>query len=79
LAAAWWMRSESVINDDLQQRRDTRLAARLRGVLETLVKGQIDDEGPPVLLVPVMQAWLPSILAALEQSPLPENIGDEEE
>ena len=79
LAAAWWMRSESVINDDLQQRRDTRLAARLRGVLETLVKGQIDDEGPPVLLVPVMQAWLPSILAALKQSPLPENIGDEEE
>ena len=47
LAAAWWMRSESVINDDLQQRRDARLAARLRGALETLVKGQIDDEVLP--------------------------------
>ncbi|MBD14393.1 MAG: hypothetical protein CMJ72_04400 [Planctomycetaceae bacterium] len=79
LAAAWWARSESVLTPDLQLRRDKRMAARLRGVLGTLSGGQVDDGGTPVLLVPVMQAWIPSILAALEQTPLPEHVGDEEE
>ncbi len=79
LAAAWWSRSESVLNNDLQRRRDQRLAARLRGALGTLCKGQIDDEDTPVLIVPVMQAWLPSILAALEKNPLPEDVSEEEE
>ena len=79
LAAAWWARSESILTSDLQQRRDQRMAARLRGVLGTLFGGQVDDGVTPVLLVPVMQAWMPSILAALEQEPLPEHVGDEEE
>ncbi|MEE2759507.1 MAG: hypothetical protein VYA86_05980 [Candidatus Thermoplasmatota archaeon] len=79
LAAAWWDRSESVLTTELQMRRDTRLASRLRGALGTLCGGQVDGEEAPVLLTPVMQAWLPSILAALENSPLPEPVGDEEE
>ena len=79
LAAAWWTRSESVLNHELQIRRDERLAARLRGALETLCGGQIHGEDAPVLIVPIMQAWLPNILAALEKSPRPEHVGEEEE
>ena len=78
-AAAWWHRSESVLSDELKERRDLRLASRLRGSLGTLCGGQIDDEGAPVLLVPVMQAWMPSIYSALENAPLPEHVEEEEE
>ena len=79
LAAAWWHRSESVLSTELQSRRDLRLASRLRGALGTLYGGQGDDEDTPVLLVPVMQAWMPSIHAALKKSPLPEHVEEEEE
>ena len=51
----------------------------LRGALGTLCGGQVDDEGTPVLLVPVMQAWMPSIYSALENAPLPEHVEEEEE
>ncbi|MBJ84724.1 MAG: hypothetical protein CMB52_04325 [Euryarchaeota archaeon] len=78
-AATWWARSESILTPELQVRRDERLASRLRGSLATLSGGQVDDEEAPVLLVPVMQAWLPSILKALEKSPPPEHVGEEEE
>ena len=78
LAAAWWYRSESVLSEELCSRRDARLASRLRGALGTLCGGQIDDEGAPVLLVPVMQAWMPSIYSALENMPLPEHVEVEE-
>ncbi|MEE2748167.1 MAG: hypothetical protein VX473_06865 [Candidatus Thermoplasmatota archaeon] len=78
-AAAWWYRSESVLSDELRERRDLRLASRLRGALATLCGGQVDDEGAPVLLVPVMQAWMPSIHSALEYTPLPEHVQEEEE
>ena len=79
LAAAWWHRSESILSPELSQRRDSRLAARLRGALETLCEGQVDDDGTPVLLVPVMQAWLPSIHDALKKQPSPEHVQEEEE
>ena len=79
LAAAWWYRSESILSEELCSRRDARLASRLRGALGTLCGGQIDDEGTPVLLVPVMQAWMPSIHSALENKPLPEHVGGEKE
>ena len=78
LAAAWWYRAESVLSEELCSRRDARLASRLRGALGTLCGGQIDDEGAPVLLVPVMQAWMPSIYSALENMPLPEHVEVEE-
>ena len=77
LAAAWWYRSESVLNEELRLRRDQRLASRLRGALGTLCGGQVDDTGTPVLLVPVMQAWMPDIHSALESSPLPEHVEEE--
>ena len=77
LAAAWWYRSESVLNEELRLRRDQRLASRLRGALGTLCGGQVDDTGTPVLLVPVMQAWMPDIHSALESSPLPEPVEEE--
>ncbi len=76
--AAWWYRSESVLSEELCIRRDTRLASRLRGALGTLCGGQVDGEEAPVLLVPVMQAWMPSIYSALEKSPLPEHVEVEE-
>ena len=79
LAAAWWYRSESVLSEELCSRRDARLASRLRGALSTLSEGQIDDEEAPVLLVPVMQAWMPSIHSALLTTPLPEHVEEEEE
>ena len=79
LAAAWWSRSESVLTAELCSRRDSRLASRLRGALGTLYGEQIDGEGAPVLLVPVMQAWMPSIYSALNESPLPEHVGGEKE
>ena len=79
LAAAWWYRSESVLSEELCSRRDARLASRLRGALSTLSEGQIDDEEAPVLLVPVMQAWMPSIHSALLKTPLPEHVEEEEE
>ena len=79
LAATWWHRSESILSTELQSRRDLRLASRLRGALGTLCGGQVDDEDTPVLLVPVMQAWMPSIHSALESSPLPEHVEEDEE
>ena len=79
LAAAWWQRAESVLSLELQSRRDQRLASRLRGALGTLCGGQVDDASTPVLLVPVMQAWMPSIHAALENSPLPEHVEEGKE
>ena len=77
LAAAGWYRAESVLSEELCSRRDARLASRLRGALGTLCGGHIDDEGAPVLLVPVMQAWMPSIYSALENMPLPEHFEEE--
>ena len=79
LSAAWWHRSEAILSPELCERRDTRLASRLRGALGMLCEGQVDDDDTPVLLVPVMQAWLPSIHAALKNQPLPEHILEEEE
>ncbi len=65
VAATWWRRSERSLNEDLHRRRDERLAARIRGALQSLRKGQIDGKDTCVLLVPVMQAWMPSIHVAL--------------
>ena len=81
---AHWLRlggrdQNRVLTEDLQRQRDVRLASRLRGALGLLSGGQTDDVDTPVLLVPVMQAWLPSILAALKQTPLSENLVGEEE
>jgi len=66
IAATWWRRAESTLNESLRQKRDERLASRLRGALVNLREGQIDDSETPVLLVPVMQAWVSSIHNALE-------------
>ncbi len=80
VAATWWRRSEASLNEDLHKRRDQRLAARIRGALQSLREGQIDGDGTCVLLVPVMQAWLPSIHAALKQVEIESLIvGGEEE
>lgn len=68
VAATWWRRSETSLNSDLHKRRDERLAARIRGALQSLREGQIDGDGPSVLLVPVMQAWMPSIHVALNKA-----------
>ncbi|MDP6899358.1 MAG: hypothetical protein QGF94_00790 [Candidatus Thalassarchaeaceae archaeon] len=74
LAAAWWCRSEASFTDELRSQRDARLCARLRGSLSVLREGQVDVDIPPVLLVPVMQAWMPSIHNALLDEPKPESM-----
>ncbi|MEE3082607.1 MAG: hypothetical protein VX320_00775 [Candidatus Thermoplasmatota archaeon] len=81
VAATWWRRSEVSLNEDLHNRRDERLAGRIRGALQSLREGQIDGDGAPVLLVPVMQAWMPSIHVALtnvEVEPLGKEVEDNE-
>ena len=74
LSAAWWWRSEASFTDELRNQRDARLVARLRGALSVLREGQVDVDIPPVLLVPVMQAWMPSIHNALLDEPKPESM-----
>jgi hypothetical protein len=74
LSAAWWWRSEASFTDELRNQRDARLVARLRGALSVLREGQVDVDIPPVLLVPVMQAWMQSIHNALLDEPKPESM-----
>jgi hypothetical protein len=65
VAAAWWRRSESHSTEELRERRNQRLCARLRGALAHLR----ESASEPVLLVPVIQDWLDDILATLKTNP----------
>jgi len=79
LAATWWWRAEAVLNEEIIRNRDARLAGRLRGALAQLREGQVDGRSAPVLLVPIMQAWLPTMRSALKRRPKAESIEPEEE
>lgn len=71
-AAAWWATSQRMLEPALLDRRDRRFAGRARGSLAVLREGQVDGDEAPVLLLPVMQAWMPAILEALSAGVDPE-------
>jgi len=66
LAATWWSLNRENSVDDLNEAKDLRFAARLRGGLEILRETYGDDA---ILLVPIQQAWRNSMLSALETLP----------
>ena len=59
--------------------RDMRFASRIRGALADLRDSRVDDEKAqePILMVPVHQARLPSLEAAISGWPVPESIQKE--
>ena len=74
--AAWWLEEEGALGWELYNERDTRFASRIRGALADLRNSRVDDEKAQeaTLMVPVHQARLPSIEAALSAWPVPESI-----
>ena len=66
LAATWWTLNRENSVEELNQEKDLRFAARLRGAL-SLLREKYDNEA--VLLVPIQQAWRASMLTALETLP----------
>ena len=65
LAAAWWRCSESMLNAELRETRNRRLAGRLRGALADLS----DGNETAVMLVPIYQDWMGELLATLKTEP----------
>ena len=68
VCAAWWSEESSTLTHELIKERDSRISSRLRGALADL-RGET-PESDWVLLVPVHQAYLPSLensLIACEQ------------
>ena len=65
---------------ELISERNSRFASRLRGALAELRNSRVDDAKAPdsTLLVPVHQAWLPSLEAAVTAWPDPEPVSREE-
>ena len=78
--AAWWSEEEGVLGEALYAERDMRFASRIRGALADLRDSRVDDEKAqePILMVPVHQARLPSLEAAISGWPVPESIQKEE-
>ena len=71
LAAAWWELSEWLSTPQLTARRDERYAARIRGALASL---RTNEGADAVLLLVVHKPHRPSVLAALQERPTPEEI-----
>jgi len=77
--AAWWLEEERTLTPELHSERNTRFAARLRGSLADLLNSRVDDAKTSecTLLVPIHQAWLPSLEAAVTAWPDPEPVSRE--
>ncbi len=77
--AAWWIEEQGALTEELLSRRNARFAARLRGSLADLINSRVDDAEASecTLLVPVHQAWLPSLEAAVAAWPDPEPVSME--
>ena len=77
--AAWWIEEQGGLTAELLSQRNARFAARLRGSLEDLINSRVDDAEASecTLLVPVHQAWLPSLEAAVTTWPDPESVSME--
>jgi hypothetical protein len=63
----WWIEEQRGISDELIALRDSRFASRIRGALRDLGNSRVDDTKAQetTLLVPIHQAWLPSIKKAI--------------
>ena len=79
--AAWWIEEQGALTAGLISERNGRFAARLRGALANLRNSRVDDAEASdcTLLVPVHQAWLPSLEAAVRVWPDAEPVSMEEE
>ena len=77
--AAWWIEEQGGLTTELLSQRNARFAARLRGSLADLLNSRVDDAEASecTLLVPVHQAWLPSLEAAVMAWPDPEPVSME--
>ena len=66
-AMTWWIEEQRGISDELIALRDGRFASRIRGALRDLDNSRVDDTKAQetTLLVPIHQAWLPSIKKAI--------------
>ena len=78
--AAWWIEEQGALTAELISERNSRFASRLRGALAELRNSRVDDAkaSDSTLLVPVHQAWLPSLEAAVTAWPDPEPVSREE-
>ncbi|MEC7706999.1 MAG: hypothetical protein VX723_03485, partial [Candidatus Thermoplasmatota archaeon] len=74
-----WIEEQGALTEELLSQRNTRFAARLRGALADLINSRVDDAEASdcTLLVPVHQAWLPSLEAAVKAWPDPEPVNME--
>ena len=66
LAATWWTLNRENSVEELNQEKDLRFAARLRGAL-SILREKYGNEA--ILLVPIQQAWRASMLTALKTLP----------
>ena len=78
--AAWWIEEQGALTAELISERNSRFASRLRGALAELRNSRVDDAeaSDSTLLVPVHQAWLPSLEAAVTVWPDQEAVNREE-
>ena len=78
--ATWWIEEQGALTVGLISERNSRFAARLRGALADLRNSRVDDAKASdcTLLVPVHQAWLPSLEAAVRVWPDAEPVSKEE-
>ncbi|MBF92976.1 MAG: hypothetical protein CMB78_04305 [Euryarchaeota archaeon] len=63
VCAAWWSEESLSLTEELVQERDSRLSSRIRGALADLRESVniSKAKNTPTLLVPVQQAYLPSL------------------
>ena len=74
----WWIEEQRGISDELKKVRDERFVSRLRGALANLRNKENSRTEEITLMVPIHQAWLPSIRKAISSCTNVEEITPEE-
>ena len=74
----WWIEEQRGISDELKKLRDERFVSRLRGALANLRNKENSNSEETTLMVPIHQAWLPSIMKAISSCTNVEEITPEE-
>ena len=74
----WWIEEQRGISDELKKLRDERFVSRLRGALANLRDEENSNSEETTLMVPIHQAWLPSIRKAISSCTNVEEITPEE-
>ncbi len=75
---AWWVEEQRGISEELQNLRDRRFVSRIRGALANLRNTNLNKSEEITLMVPIHQAWLPSIRKAITSCMKVEEITPEE-